>query len=260
MNAYLYECDVMHYRVEPKKYKFNHKTFMFYLDLDKIDSIAMEHRFFSHNQRDLFSFYDEDHLKFGSAQLRTSIETYVKEQGIENKLGKIMLLTNVRVFGYIFNPVSFYYCFNEEGQPLCVVVEICNTFKELKPFFLGPDTCKEGVFISEQKKYFYISPFVGLDIPMDFQLKIPEERLDIRIDDLKENKKFLYTSLIGKRIDFTEKALLWFGLKYPFVTLKTIFLIHYHAAVLHFIKRIGHHQKDSNKHLQKGHQNEYIKK
>lgn len=232
---------------------------MFYLDLDQLDSIAQEMRFFGRNRKNIFSFYDDDHIKFGSQVIRENIEKYVKEKGIKEKIGKVMLLTNVRVFGYIFNPVSFYYCFDEKGEPLCIVAEICNTFREIKPFFIGRDQWKNGKFKSEQKKYFYISPFIDLDIPMDFQLKVPGERLNIQIDDLKEDRKFLYTTLTGKKFELNNKNLLWFGIKYPFVTLKTIFFIHYHAAKLHFIKKLPYHKKDANKHLQKGLQNEYVK-
>ncbi|MFT5169778.1 MAG: DUF1365 family protein [Candidatus Omnitrophota bacterium] len=260
MNSCLYECNVMHHRVEPKDYKFSHRVFYFYLDLDELDKLSSKNKYFSHNQSGIFSFYDEDHINFGSENICKNIETYVKENGIEQRIDKIMLLTNVRVFGYIFNPVCFYYCFDEKGQPLCVVTEICNTFKEIKPFFMGPETLQEGAFISQQKKYFYISPFIELDVPMDFKIKIPNNSLDIRIDDLKQKKKFLYTALVGTRKELNNTTLLWYGIKYPFVTLKTIFLIHYHAAILHFIKNIPYHKKDAKKHLQKGQQNEYVKK
>ena len=258
LNSCLYECDVMHYRVTPKEHKFTHKVFMFYVDLDEIDQLSKRFTLFSRNKSNIFSFYDQDHIKFGSNHIKENILEYLKQNGITTKINRIMLLTNVRVFGYIFNPVSFYYCFDEADQPVCVVPEICNTFREIKPFFMGPETYDGKKFVSQQKKHFYISPFVELEVPMDFQLRIPNERLNIRIDDLKDNKKFLYSALTGKKVTMTNKMLLWFGIKYPFITLKVIGLIHIHAAILHYIKKIPYHKKASNPHLQKGVQNEYV--
>jgi len=260
MNSCLYECNVMHCRVEPKKHQFNHKVFMFYLDLDELDVVVKKHWFISRNQWNLFSFYDEDHLNFGASDVRGNVEAYLKEKGLKTKVGKIMLMTNLRVLGYIFNPVAFYYCFDEHNQPLCVVPEISNTFRELKPFYLGPETFQNNQFVSQQKKYFYISPFIDLDVPMDFQMKVPNEQLDVRIDDLKDQKKFFYTSLTGKRAKLNDRALLWFGIKYPLITLKVISLIHIHAGILHYIKKMPYIKKESNPHLQKGVQREYVKK
>lgn len=260
MNSCLYVGKVMHCRVEPKDYKFIHDVFMFYLDLDELDEIARNNWLISLNKPNVFSFYDKDHMNYGKSTLKDNVIHYIREKGVTAPISRVMLLTNLRVFGYVFNPVSFYYCFDDKDQPVCAIAQVCNTFGELKNYFLGPETFNENGFRSEQLKYYYISPFIDLDVPMDFDLKIPQELIKIKVDDLKENKKFLYATLTGKQRPLTAAQVFALGLRYPFMTLKVIALIHYHAAVLYYIKKIPYHKKQANLHLQKEVQREYVAK
>ena len=182
--------------------------------------------------------------------MKENILRYLKSKGVDLPGGKIRLLTNLRVLGYNFNPVSFYFCFDKNEQPVCVVPEIGNTFRELKPYFIGPDALRGRTFISRQTKYFYISPFMDLDVAMDFHIKIPSGKLDIQIDDVKNNEKFFYSSMTGERKELTNRNLLRYSLRFPWVTLKVIGLIHLHALIL-CLKKISYHKKENNPHLQK---------
>ena len=249
----MYECRVMHYRKAPKEHKLTTNVFMFYLDLDEIDQLDQQNWLFGRNRRRIFEFRDKDHLDFGAQDTKANVLKYIQSKGIQTKIARMMLLTNCRTLGYQFNPVSFYFCFDENNQPVCAVPEIGNTFGELKPYFIGPENLESKGFASIQEKYFYISPFVGLDIPMDFQLAIPDERLNIRVDDWNKERteKFLITTLTGKKRVLSSKNLLFYGLKFPWITLKVIFLIHWHAAILHFVKKVPHHKKSANQDLQR---------
>ncbi len=250
MNSCLYECEIMHLRLKPKKHKLIHKIFMFYLDLDEIDSLNQKTKFVSHNRFSIYSFRDSDHIELGGKTAKENLLLYLKSKGVTAPPAKIKLLTNLRTFGHIFNPVAFYFCFDEKDNPLYVVPEIGNTFGELKPYFIGPQDFAEGKFRSQQTKYYYISPFTDLDITLDFQMKIPADELDIRVDDIQHGAKFLYATMIGKRKELNTGNLLWYSLKFPFVTLKVIGLIHLHAGLL-YLKRIPHHMKESHQELQK---------
>jgi len=227
-----------------------HKIFMFYLDLDEMDTLARKCSFFSRNRANVYSFWDEDHFDSDGKTIKEKVFKFLAQKGVDFKEGRIMLLTNVRTFGYIFNPVAFYFCFDRKDRPVCAVAEVGNTFGEIKPFLLGPGDFKDGCFVSQQKKYYYISPFIGMDIPMDFKLRIPDDKLDMKIDDSDENGKFLYTVMSGQSQKITNGRLFWLTVKYPFVTFKVIFLIHFHALLL-WLKKVPFFEKTSNPHLQK---------
>jgi DUF1365 family protein len=250
LKSCLYETHIMHCRIRPVRHQFMHKIFMFYFNLDEMDALTQRLFLLSHNRANVYSFRDDDHFKRDGLGIKEKVLAFLKEKGLQLDGGTIMLLTNVRTFGYLFNPVSFYFCFDLQGNPVCVVPEIGNTFKEIKPFFIGPKDMREGQFVSQQKKYFYISPFVKLDMPMDFQLSVPDQTLNIKIDDFDEQGKFLYTVMSGKSKALTNSQLFWMTLKYPLVTLKVIVLIHWHALMLWF-KKVPFEEKTSNLDLQK---------
>jgi len=250
LNSCLYETNIMHCRIRPKRHQFTHKIFMFYLDLDEIDTLAKRMHLIGHNKANVYNLCDDDHFEKDGNSIKEKILSFLAQKGVVLKDGKIMLLTNLRTFGYLFNPVSFYFCFDDSGRPVCVVPEIGNTFGEIKAFFLGQETMDQGQFVSQQKKYFYISPFVALDVPMDFHIGVPNEKLNIKIDDFDAQGKFLYTVMSGSKKKMTNSSLFWATLKYPLVTLQVIFLIHFHALWL-WLKGVSYHEKTSNPHLQK---------
>lgn len=247
MNSCLYECSVMHHRFAPKVHHFEHKIFMFYLDLDELDLAARNNFLFSHNHRNIYSFRDSDHEPSRGNSLKECIRAFARKNGIElGPFGKVMLLTLPRVFGYIFNPVSIYYCFDAEGKPVCSIAEVGNTFREKKLYLLRPEELAAGeVFKKIVPKHFYVSPFSELDLNFDFQLKIPGEKLDIKIDDRDGEEKILLSALTGTRTALNNRNLAWFTIKYPLVTLKVIFLIHWHALLL-WRKRVPFHRKAAN--------------
>lgn len=259
MNSCLYECNIMHCRIKPRRHRFNNRIFMFYLDLDELDQVSSSVGIISRNRWNIFSFRDNDHLQQGGASAKENILKYVEGQGMREKVERVMLLTNLRTFGYVFNPVSFYFCFDKDHKPLCTVLEIGNTFGEIKPFFIGSDHIRNEVFEDQQTKYFYISPFVDLDVPMDFRLAVPTDRLNIKIDDVKNGEKFLYTTMSGPRRELTNANVWRYALRFPFVTLQVIFLIHFHALLL-FLKKIPYHAKEADPDLQKGVYRAWVKK
>ena len=257
INSCLYKARVMHHRLEPKQHNFHYDIFMFYLDLDEIDGLHKSLRWLSRNQFNLFNFRDKDHLQLpkdnpdATKNTRQHITQYLKENGVNIGNGRIMLLTNLCTLGYQFNPVSFYYCYNEQGEVVCSIVEVCNTFMEMKPYFLGADTRAGDKFHLNTTKYFYVSPFIDMDTNFDFNLEIPGEKLHVRIDDFKKDgSRFFISTLSGKRVPLTDGKLLQYFFSFPLITLKVIGLIHWQALKL-WLKKIPFHKKEANKHLQK---------
>ncbi len=256
MNSCLYKAKVMHHRLAPRVHRFHYDIFMFYLDLDEIDSIAGSLKFISRNRFNLFNFRDKDHLQLPrknpdtSKNIRQHITDYLQSNGVIIGNGRIMVLTNLCTMGYQFNPVSFYFCYDEAGQAVCSIVEVCNTFLEMKPYFLGTDTRTGDQFKLNTAKYFYVSPFIDMDTNFDFDLQIPGEKLQVKIDDYdKEGRRFFISTLSGTKKKLTDATLLYYFFSFPFVTVKVITLIHWQALKL-WAKKLPFHKKASDMELQ----------
>lgn len=234
MNSCLYECRVMHRRLSPRPHHFVYRIFMFAVDLDELPALPGRVRGIGYNTRHFYSFRDRDHLAPDDRPIRAKLQEFLQTHGITLPANaRVRLLTLPRVLGYIFNPVSFFYCYDADDRPLCSVVEVGNTFREMK-LFLIPSLSTQGDFRLRAPKEFYVSPFSTLDTHFDFRLSLPADRLSIQIDDYKDGALTLVSSLSGPRAELTTARLWSFTLKYPLITLRVIFLIHWHALRLWF--------------------------
>lgn len=224
---------------------------MFFLDLDELDLLSEKCRLLSRNKLNWFTFRDRNHALYpGSknapeASVKSKIQAYLLEHNILAEGGKIMLLTNLQTLGYLFNPVSFYFCFDREGKALCAVAEVGNTFGEMKLYLL-PETCrKDDTFDLKVVKNFYVSPFSGVDTSFNFILKVPAKSLNIKVNNFDGGKLSLLSGLTGKRKMLSDSTLLFYGVSFPFITLKIIGLIHWQAFLI-FCKGIHFFRKKHN--------------
>lgn len=239
---------VIHSRLKPKKYKFTHNFFWFKLELNSLANSVS--RNISINKFGLYSFYDSDHLDLGEPSARANYLKFAKENGLKTEIQSVTLYTQLRFLGYVFNPVSFILLKDTEGKEHAII-EICNTFNELKPYFVSHEHFSQNGFTFKTKKYFYISPFIEHDNEMIFQLKIQEKEIAIVIEDIKQAEKVLQVNFLGNETSFNNKNLLAYTLKSPFVTLQFIFLIHFHALIL-WLKGIKYFKKNEYTELQRG--------
>ena len=244
----LYECTVMHRRILPKKHEFVYRIFLFFLDLDELGELEDSVPVFSSDKPNLYSLRSEDYFQFQSGSIRENLLIYLKSEQFETEPASVRLLTLPRLFGYTFNPISIFFCYDSSGEPLVSVVQVGNTFGELKPYLVPLEA---GQFRVRVPKHFYVSPFSDLDLAFDFRLDPPGERLRVLIDDYSGETKTLVSSLTGKHLALTLGNLLLLTAKYPLVTLKIIALIHWEAFRL-WLKGIPHRLKEANPHLQKG--------
>lgn len=244
----------MHARFAPRTHRFVYRIFMFALDLDELDALHRRLRLFSFNRPNLFSFREADFLPTGeplhnagtapvrlsdAQTLKTRVLAHLAAHGIDLPADtRVLLVTLPRVLGYLFNPVSFYFCLNRDGRPLAAIAEVTNTFKEVKPYVLGPETRGSELardstaFRLRVPKHFYVSPFSDVDVAFDFTLRAPDGRLSIQIDDFVGTERTLTSTLTGRQKPLTDARLAWFCIKYPFVTLQIIGLIHWNALKL----------------------------
>lgn len=254
MNSALYTCKVMHHRLLPKKHRFIYSIFMFWIDLDEVSALAEKILPFSHNRFNLFGFYDSDHFKQNeqdaSIQLpvRQRVLDYLKKNNVSFIPDKIFLLTHVRILGYVFNPVSFYFCYDNVMQCRLVITEVSNTFGEMKIFIV--DQLADGKFVQEQIKYFYVSPFIGLDNTFLFRYTVPGEKLQLQINVRNAISTFFYSSLTGIKKEITARRLYLYFFKFPLITLRIITSIHWQALLI-WIKGLSYHKKRNNPDLQR---------
>lgn len=253
MPAWLYRGTVRHERLQPRRYGFQTDLFMFYLDLDDLEGLVRSNRWISRNRFNLYSFYDRDHFYLGQAGIRQNLNAYLQREGVREIPARVHLLTHLRFLGYVFNPVSFYFCFREDGSPLCVVAEVQNTYGELKPYLLAPEDWDGQRFHREHAKEFYISPFSPLDPLLILNLKLPDEGLSLTVDSRhrEEPKPFFHASFRGQRRPLNSRSLWAHSLRFPFVTVKVIALIHWHALRLYLLG-VPVHRKQDRPELQKG--------
>ncbi|MCC5840566.1 MAG: DUF1365 domain-containing protein [Opitutales bacterium] len=253
MNSSLYSCRVGHTRLRPARHHFTARLFMFYLDLDELDELHARLPLFSRNRFNAYTFADRDHLFVGQATIRENLTGYLQAQGVTEPVGRVRLLTNLRVLGYVFNPVSFYVCDDLQGAPLAMVVEVHNTFGELKPYLLTREHLLDHRYRDRREKHFYISPFSELDHDLELRLEIPDERLNLQVINWRkgEDTPFFAATLNGERAPLTTGRLLSNSLRFPFVTLKIMFLIHWHAFRL-WRKKVPFHPKSAQPELQRG--------
>lgn len=241
-NSSLFDCTTMHERLQPKKYHFKNNLFEFYLDLDELEKLDKKLFGFGYNRPNLYSFYDNDHFPGYEGSLKQRVTKYLQENNYELGQGKVFILCHLRTLGYVFNPVSFYFCYRENGDTLCAISEVENTFYEIKPFIIPPQQKEPTTFELTVPKLFYVSPFLAPDLNFHFILHSPSNELALHVHTLDKKKPILLSWLKGSKKPLTLQNLLYYSLKYPLMPLQVILSIHFHALIL-MLKRIPYFKK-----------------
>lgn len=254
MNSCFYECDVFHRRLRPKQHEFLYRVFYFLLDLGELDEAARRLKIFSVNRPNLYSLRDEDHFQYEGRvrPIAQNVREFLERSGcpLEDG-GSIRMLCFPRMLGYVFNPVTLYFCHNADGTPHTAVVEVGNTFRELKPYLVPRTAGGPCDFEIRVPKHYYVSPFSPVDLDFHFRFHLPDGRLRVFIDDHDAEGKVLISTLTGRRRELNFANLLKFTAKFPLITLKVIWLIHWQAFRL-WLKRIPFFRKETRKEDQLG--------
>lgn len=199
MNSRLYRGAVRHRRFSPKRHDFSYRLFMLYLDLDELDQVFSSRWFWSSHRPNLAWFRRKDYLGSAETSLRDTVRATVRDAGGPIPEGPIRMLTHLRYFGYCFNPVTFYYCFDPKGQRVqSIVAEITNTpWNERKAYVLVPEMDAPVGTLHRYRfpKDFHVSPFMPMDLHYDWRFQEPGENLDVHMRVEKDQEKLFDASL-----------------------------------------------------------------
>jgi DUF1365 family protein len=229
VNSALYRGFVTHRRTTGPAHGFRYDLYMLLLDLDELPELDDRLRLFGHNRARPVTFRDRDHLGDPQRKVRENLAALFEERRQPFPDGRVLLLTHGRVFGYVFNPVSFFYCHDSAGTLRAVVAEVNNTFGERHPYLL-PVT--GGATVWREKKLMHVSPFFSMAGSYTFELPPPAERCEAVIDLHHGATTVLATRLSLERRPLTDGALLRALARCPLVTVKVIAAIHWQALRL----------------------------
>ncbi|WP_075520066.1 DUF1365 domain-containing protein [Candidatus Pelagibacter communis] len=230
-NSCIYVGSVIHKRFKPKKHFFKYDVFSLFLDLDEINELDKKIPFFSYNKFNILSFFDKDHGYRDGSSIKDWLIHVLKKKNISTISIKIKILCYPRIFGYVFNPLSIFFIYDIDSNPIAILYEVKNTFGEQHTYVFKIDIKNKQIF-NNCKKKFYVSPFMDLESKYFFKVLIPSERLSVIIDQRDKEGKLLFASQDGVRVKLSSKNLLKSYLKHPLMTLKIISAIHYEALKL----------------------------
>ncbi len=231
----IYEGKVIHTRFKPKKHHFKYKVFSLLIDLDEIEELNNNLKLFSYNKFNLMSFFDVDHGSRDGSNLKEWVKDNLIKKNIKFQKIRIEILCYPRILGYVFNPLSILYIYNEKNELISIFYEVKNTFGEQHTYIF--QTNNENLIKNKCNKKFHVSPFIEMDCEYNFSVTKPENFISVIINQNDKDGKLLFASQDGKAKDLTNKNITICYLKHPLMSFKVIVAIHYEAFKL-WIKKV----------------------
>lgn len=249
LRSAVYEGVVRHHRLLPRAHTFAYRIAQLYLDLEEIDRVFAGRWFWSREARNLAEFRRSDFLGPSALPLAEAVKRLVEQHTGRRPAGPVRLLTHLRYAGYIFNPVSFYYCYGSDGVALeAIVAEITNTpWRERHAYVLPVEAAGRSAAACEWTfpKLFHVSPFIGLAREYAWRFSTPGESLRVHMSVLRAEGPELLATLNLRRRPLTSANLARVLWRYPLMTAQVIGAIHWQALRL-WLKRIPLHDHPEN--------------
>ncbi len=244
MHSCIYEGRVRHRRLTPVGHAFTYKLFMMYLDLAELPQLFAGRWLWSSQRRNLAYFRRRDHLGDAAQPLDECVRQRVEEETGRRPSGPVRLLTHLSYFGYRFNPVSFYYCFDRNDERVeAIVAEINNTpWGEQHTYVLDEAHNQvEGRAAGRKKHYglrkvFHVSPFMGMEQDYDWRFICPGQRLVVHMENYEKGERIFDATLALRRTEIGAAALARVLAQYPLITARVTAAIHWQALRL-WLKR-----------------------
>ncbi|WP_216209602.1 DUF1365 domain-containing protein [Amycolatopsis aidingensis] len=217
----LYAAVVAHTRHTGPSRSFRHRLYLWLVDLDALPQLPRWLRPFAR-------FDPRDHLGSPARTIRQNLGDWLAEHGIDLAGGRVLMLAHARVLGYVFNPLSVFWCHRADGELACVVAEVHNTYGERHCYLLHPDA--EGYAAAD--KQFYVSPFLPEEGGYRMKLPVPAERLQVRVQLRDREQPLLTAAVTGRRFAVTPRRLLALLLRWPLAPQRVSMGIRRHGIAL----------------------------
>ena len=206
-SAAIYDVEIHHVRADPVRNAFRYRSYQWLVDLDALPRLPLPLRPFAR-------FEARDHLGDPHRSLRENVDAFLAERGIDLSGGRVRMLANARVLGYVFNPLSVFWCYDRDAVLRCVIAEVHNTYGQRHSYLLKPDERGRA----ETGKQFYVSPFYEVSGRYSMSLPEPDERLALTITLHPEQGAPFVASMRGRRRSARGWALARMLLGRPWVT------------------------------------------
>jgi uncharacterized protein len=228
----LFTGHVVHHRHRPKKHSLRYKVFTLLIDLDELSTMDQQLRLFGHNRRAVFSVYDKDHGLGETGALKSWVAQHLAEAGLEISDLRVTMLCYPRIFGYVFNPLTVYFCHSGKGALEAILYEVENTFHERHTYIIPATQNADGSLRHSCAKEMYVSPFVPMECQYHFKIMPPTDKIMVAINETDHEGALLYAAFSGQRQNLSDKTLLKTFISYPLMTLKVMGAIHWEALKL----------------------------
>lgn len=222
MTAAIYECAVTHVRAAPLRNAFTYRMYQWLVDLDDLPAMPSW-------LRPLATFRACDHLGNPARSIRENVDSYLAAHGIDLRGGRIMMLAQARVLGYVFNPLTVFWCRDISGRPACVLAEVHNTYHQRHCYLLRCDSRGRA----EVPKQFYVSPFYPVDGHYQMSLPEPGQRLALTVTLHRQDGPPFVASVRGVRQEATTSRLLAAVARHPWSTAAVTGRIHVQGLKLY---------------------------
>lgn len=220
MNAALYPCRVAHARATPLSHHFTYRTYMWLVDVDDLPGRNWASRLVA-------NFRSKDHLGDPARSIRQNVDAFLALHG-RGAPARIMLLTNAAVAGYVFNPISVYWLYDEANMPTGTIVEVHNTYGDRHAYLV--DTDSKGRATTD--KQMYVSPFNDVSGHYQLALPQPDDRLALTVTLHRDGAAPFAASVRGRRLPATWRAVAMTALRYPLAPLVNALRIRRHGIEL----------------------------
>lgn len=240
----IYVGTVRHRRRRPRAHALRVRGYHVLIDIDELERLEAEVSGFGYRRRALTRFRDVDHFGPVDRPVREKLEAWLAQQDVDLPAGPLRVLTNLRVLGHVFNPVSWWFAHDPDGRLALVVAEVNSTFGDAHGYVLD-DLVQDsdGLLRAEATKVLHVSPFLPVS-PLRYRFTIlpPGERVLVHMDVDDDEGKVLDATQDGRRRPLDARTLRRVLLRHPLMPLVTILLIHWHALRL-WAKRVPFHRR-----------------